>query len=199
MSDLASAFAKITIEQSQVGSAATNSLAQNIGQAANWVVENVKPSPVGSVKYSELTEAQFQAVAGAGWVRAMGQALAPTDQLRILTGLLTVPDLEGAVTIGGRGAFLRGVTGVETIDGIQYLSSNPSHGHTAIVASNNVAKSVGANDREQTVGGPCWGVGAIGNSGPFPYSGGTITVLSGGTGTEFRGKSVIMRAFIRIN
>lgn len=198
MSDLAAAFTKITVEQTQMGAADTNNTAQNIGQAANWVVENAKGSPVGSVKYSHLSEAQFQAVAGTGWVRAAGQALAPTDQLRILTGLLNVPDLEGDATIGGRGAFVRGKTGVETIDGVQYLSANPSHNHSTSQSSG-VARTNGANDREQTVGGPCWGVGALGNTGAFPYSGGTFTVQNGGTGTEFRGKSVIMRAFIRIN
>lgn len=55
---------------------------------------------VGDVKYSILDPTQFAAVNGPCWVPMDGRALAVTDQLRIVSGLTSVPD--------GGGLFLRG-------------------------------------------------------------------------------------------
>ncbi|MDO8365984.1 MAG: hypothetical protein Q7T20_04240 [Saprospiraceae bacterium] len=54
---------------------------------------------VGDIKHSILNPTQFAAVNGACWVPMDGRALASTDQLRVITGMLSVPD--------GSGLFLR--------------------------------------------------------------------------------------------
>ena len=50
---------------------------------------------LGDVKYSILNPTQFAAVNGACWVPMDGRTLAPTDQLRITTGLTALPDASG--------------------------------------------------------------------------------------------------------
>lgn len=54
---------------------------------------------VGDIKHSILNPTQFAAVNGACWVPMDGRALAATDQLRVITGMLNVPD--------GGGLFVR--------------------------------------------------------------------------------------------
>ena len=54
---------------------------------------------VGDIKHSILNPAQFAAANGACWVPMDGRALATTDQLRVITGMLNVPD--------GSGLFIR--------------------------------------------------------------------------------------------
>lgn len=50
---------------------------------------------VGDIKHSILNPTQFAAVNGACWVPMDGRALASTDQLRVITGMLNVPDGSG--------------------------------------------------------------------------------------------------------
>src|ERR1700680_4444396 len=57
------------------------------------------PPPVGSIIASMLTEAQFQRLAGTGWILGDGRAVPRTAYSRI-TGRSSIPDL--------RGMFLRG-------------------------------------------------------------------------------------------
>jgi hypothetical protein len=185
MANLPSAPIYITIEESQMGSVATESLAQAIGQSNNWIVDNSRSKPVGSVLYSILTEAQLQAIVGAGWILSDGRALLITDQFRIITGLTTAPDM--------RGTFQRAIAGVETITGSIVPGSNPAHTHPFIL-TNNVAKITGSSND---------GVPPASGQQPkmtvdLSLSPGFLTIASSG-GSEFAPKYIVTNIFLRIN
>ena len=183
MANLPSAPIYITIEESQMGSVATESLAQAIGQSNNWIVDNSKGKPVGSIQYSTLTLGQFQAVAGVGWVLANGAPLLITDQLRIITGLTTVPDM--------RGTFQRAITGVETITGTTLAPVNPNHTH-AVSITHSVAQTT-PNTRDL--------FGGAFNTDPWSLNAGLkpIPTVIGNGSTEFFPKYCVLNAFMRIN
>jgi hypothetical protein len=61
--------------------------------------EEICSGAVGDVKYSILAPAVFASVNGSCWVPMDGRALGPTDKLRQITGLTTLPN--------GGGMFLR--------------------------------------------------------------------------------------------
>ncbi len=63
------------------------------------VYSTVCSGALGDIKYSILNPTQFAAANGACWVPMDGRALAANDQLRVVTGMTSVPD--------GGGQFLR--------------------------------------------------------------------------------------------
>lgn len=185
MANLPSAPIYITIEETQMGSVATESLAQAIGQSNNWIIDNVKPRPVGSILYSILTETQLQAIVGAGWILADGRPLLITDQFRILTTLTNAPNMQGT--------YQRSISGVETITGAIVAGSNPSHTHPYIL-TNNVAKITGSGSD---------GVPPAPGQQPkmtvdISLSPGFLTIGASGD-AEFSPKNVITNIFLRIN
>lgn len=188
MSDLTSAALYITDDQSQVGSVAAETLAQDIGQTCNWIIDNAKSKPVGSITVSTLTEAQFQAAAGPGWILADGRALLVTDQFRILTGFTTAPNI--------RGAFPRGKAVADVMDGSTVLSENAAHNHSFIF-NNGVAKVIpnqvfvdAGFEPENTFRMTATpGIGGAGN----------VSMASAGTQPEFAPVHVVENVFLRIN
>lgn len=182
MANLPSAPNYITIEATQMGSAGTEALAQAIGQSVNWVVDNARGRSVGSLYYSTLTELQFQAVAGVGWVLADGRALLVTDQLRVITGLTTVPDMRG--TFQREGA----------VTGVTQPSSNASHTHT-VNLTHNVSK-ISAGNIYSNIGGPSVGHGVVNWS---VLSQRPIASVGTVGATEFCPKYTVFNIFMRIN
>ena len=165
-----------------MGSVDTDSLAQSLGQSNNWIIDNARGKPVGSIQYSVLTTSQFQAIAGLGWVLAAGQALLVTDQLRVLTGLTTVPDM--------RGTMQRAIIGVETITGALVPNANPSHNHAFAVGSQ-VQKLI---HTKADYGSPSPGQQYT----PSLFVAPTVTVVNSGD-AEFVPKYAVGNIFMRIN
>jgi hypothetical protein len=105
--------------------------------------------------------------------------MAPTDQLRILTGLTNVPDL--------RGTFQRPKAGAELVDGSLQASQNPTHNHGGVgIVNSQLAKSI-----------PNFASGGddfVNMSATLP----NVTMITNGS-TEFRPKCRTVNIFIRIN
>lgn len=83
----------------------SESMVQELGGAINYLLGLVLP--VGTVIESMLTEAQFQAIVGEGWILSDGRST-PGSLYSILTGFTNVPDLGGVFLRGknnGRPAF----------------------------------------------------------------------------------------------
>ncbi len=73
-------------------SSETNGL--SFAQVINWIIDNISTPPVGSMEEAMLTEVQFQAIRGAGWVLADGRNVAGSDY-QTLTGNANIPDFRG--------------------------------------------------------------------------------------------------------
>lgn len=132
--------------------------------------------PVGSVIHSMLTESQFQAQAGSGWVLADGRSVTSTAYATI-TGSSTIPDM--------RSSFLRGKDNAKGLnpDGDLALGTYTSDkylAHTHTYAANNTGGGATALATGTTV------TAQLQNTGP-----------SGGN--ETAPKSITVNIFIRIN
>lgn len=94
MSFVPSQRTKITAEETHFLSAPTEIFSNRLGAVINFIVDNVVPYPVGSVVSSLLSEAQFQAILGAGWILSDGRDVTGSS-FQTLVGLFTAPDLRG--------------------------------------------------------------------------------------------------------
>jgi hypothetical protein len=140
--------------------------------------------PVGSVIHSMLTEAQFQAQIGSGWVLADGRSATGTVY-NTVTGATTIPDM--------RGKFLRGknngASGANyNQDGDSTLGTYQADKNLAHIHSGTSYASGGTTSG--VVGMP-----AIASVGTSPYTG---QVISDG-GSEANPKNVTVNIFIRVN
>ncbi len=93
MTDIPSSPQKIQIEETQNGSAVSESTTTKIGGSVNFLLDNSVTS-IGDIQQSILTQAQFQALNGNNWVIMSGQNIAGSD-LSILTGINILPNATG--------------------------------------------------------------------------------------------------------
>ena len=118
MSDITSIRQILAIENKQFRDATTESLFQQIGEVINWIIDNVQTEPIGTLVLSSLSEPQYQASSGPGWVLCNGQNVAGTAYAALVS--VTAPDF--------RGGFLRGKN-----NGRSSATGNPA-GEKAIFA-----------------------------------------------------------------
>jgi hypothetical protein len=185
--DITSIKRFVTVEETQMGAADSNSLALGVGQALNWILDNISAPPVGTIVHSLLTEAQFQAAAGAGWILCDGRNVAGS-LYHTTTGKTNVPDF--------RACYARGKAAAEGDINLGTFGTdiNKSHTHVATPTRNELARTDGANTRYNFAGGPT----------PRQFkaiaAGGSIqaTVSTNG-GNEFRPWTSIANILIRIN
>ena len=103
--DLPEVAKKIQVEETSERSPCSESLFQKIGSSLNYIQNNLQTLAVGSIESSFLTEAQYQAIRGTGFVLADGRNVAGSTY-SIITGETTIPDLRGVMIRGkdhGRG------------------------------------------------------------------------------------------------
>jgi hypothetical protein len=131
MSDLPNVATLITNEETDYRAPTSESMLQKMGSSINYILDKMDLEPVGTVEVSFFTEAQFQAIRGAGWILCDGRSVAGTRYADI-TGNSVVPDL--------RGMFLRAKSHARS-DGFQdpagdqplgtyEVDDNRSHNHT---------------------------------------------------------------------
>jgi hypothetical protein len=89
---------KIQVEETSLRSGSSGALFKKMGAIANYMLANIQKCPVGTIKKSILSLAQFQAQMGSGWVLCDGSSAAGTAYGAL--GYSNLPD--------GRGVFLRG-------------------------------------------------------------------------------------------
>lgn len=149
-------------------------------------------NPVGMIVHSLLTEAQFQALNGIGWVLADGRSITGSKYAEI-TGATTIPDM--------RGQFLRGKNNGRS-DGNQDSAGERAlgdykadkmqgHRHNSVQGAQfildlNAGDASGANGTTRTRG-------LIGD----PSSDGTNGTPR--TGSETQPKNIAVNIFIKIN
>jgi hypothetical protein len=179
---------KVSVEESQFLGGTTESFTERYAAAINWIVKNVLPQGPGSVIYSKMSLAQFQAVKGVGWVLANG-ANVSGSLYHTVTGRTNIPDI--------RGVFIRGLNNgrsdgkqnpdATALNGLQ-LDGTKAHTHSTINSTNYAAS--------RNLGG-----GAAGAVRRAVFS--TAVTVNVGTsvpgGAEMYPKHVVMNAFIRIN
>ena len=129
MADVPSSSARIQIEATRFGSSVSESLVQSMGGAINFLLNAVLP--VGSIIDTMLSEAQFQASAGTGWVLSDGRSVVGS-QYQITTGATTIPDLRGVFRRGRNYArsTSTGDTGGSKAVGTYTADQFKSHTHT---------------------------------------------------------------------
>lgn len=156
---------------------------------------------IGAIISSMLTEAQFQALNGSGWILADGRSLASTDKYRAVTGSTAVPDLRGMVLRGknnGRTDGNQDPAGERTTGSLQ-ADQVQGHYHD-VYGDNSGAGSVygGVSNVNSTAP-------SSGQTYGFKVRQAAQTIFSDGTngtpriGTETRMKNVTVNHFIRIN
>jgi hypothetical protein len=147
-------------------------------------------SCVGDVIHSLLTEVQFQALRGSGWILADGRNVAGSAY-SLLTGSSTVPDL--------RSIFLRGKNNGRS-DGNQdpsgeralgHFQNDQMQGHTHTVTTYQGTNTIGQWGRGDGVNVP--NNQSVGN----PQNDGANGAPR--TGLETRVKNVSVNIFVRIN
>jgi hypothetical protein len=135
MADLPNVREKITVEETSYRSGVSEATWQKIGSSMNWILDN-SSFQLGDIIPSALTEAQFQAERGTGWVRMTGQNIAGSD-LEALTGIQDLPDMVG------NGAHLEQLeSGNSMFD--YFASQNKEHNH-GNGAWNRVLRETGVN------------------------------------------------------
>ena len=141
---------------------------------------------VGSVRQSFLTELQFQAANGTGWVLADGRNVTGSAYAT-LTGLTTVPDARGVAL---RGKNNGRADGGQNPDGELALGQYQgdmfaSHGHGFSQGMQSASSGVAGN---VLIG------GGVGNNNTAAFS-----TLSANGGNESRMKNITVNTFIKIN
>lgn len=114
MAEIPAQAKPIQIEETDFRSPTSESLLQKIGGSLNFIIRNKAGLAIGSIEASDLTEAQYQAIRGVGYVVADGRNVSGSAY-HALTGNATIPDL--------RDRFLRCK---------DYGAGNNSDGDTAI-------------------------------------------------------------------
>lgn len=154
-------------------------------------------NPIGMIISSMLTEIQFQATNGVGWILADGRNVAGS-QYATTTGLTTVPDLRGMVL---RGKNNGRADGNQNPDGDSALGAFQSHqfgshnhgggSHAHNMTSNGTNGNAGTAAPYSSVAGPSYT-----NTDDIQASG---TIISTEGGNETRMKNVTVNHFIKIN
>lgn len=133
--------------------------------------------PVGTIMHSLLTEAQFQAQMGIGWVLMNGRSISGST-LSSLTGAVTIPDARGVVLRGkdhGAGKNPDGDTAIGTYQADAFESHTHQGDNSSITSgANNYFLGTGAAQHRDLV---------TGSSG----------------GNETRMKNITVNIFIKIN
>jgi hypothetical protein len=186
MSDVPDQRVKVSIEETQFLGGTTESFMERFAAASNWIVNNIRPQPVGSIIYSKMTEAQIQAVKGIGWILCDGRSVIGSAY-QTLTGQTNCVD--------HRGLFCRGqnsgrVDGLQNPDGsaIRTFQADGSINHThPTVVPTNVAGT-------RNVGG-----GSPGSAFRRPFAVTPTIALNQFGFSEMVPLFGVMNAFVRIN
>lgn len=192
MADVPEQRVKVSLEETYFLGGTTESLLSRYAAAINWIANNVRPQPIGTVVYSRMTEVQFQAVRGPGWILADGRNIVGSA-LHALTGQTTANDC--------RGVFIRAANNGRS-DGNQNPDGTAVGGYQAdalkahthpTTAPQRLAKTNGTLDVTEDDG----GVGARRNADPAFFSLDVSVNNSGGSQTRpiYR----VANAFQRIN
>jgi hypothetical protein len=160
-------------------------------------------SSLGDIRQSLLTESQFQAINGTGWVLMDGRSITGSG-LATLTGLTTLPDARGVVLRGknnGRSTATGNPDGDVAVGTFQ-ADQNGAHSHS-VVANPHTGGSGGVDQIAAfNQGYPYNGLGPTSfvvngvETRVIPY--GRLLAQSSG-GNETRMRNVTVNVFVRIN
>lgn len=148
-------------------------------------------SAIGAVQPAMVTEAQFQAQFGAGWVLADGRSVVGTKYASI-TGNTTIPDLRGIYLRGKNNGRADGNQNPAADRALGFFENDQMQGHihgTNIYNDNTGGSGTSFGQQQND------NVGQIYSG--TPYTDGVNGVPR--TGSETRVKNVTVNYFIRIN
>lgn len=153
-------------------------------------------APIGQIVSAMLTEQQFRAVHGSGWILADGRSTGvAASKYGTVTGASSVPDLRGMVLRGKNNARS---DGKENPDGDSALGTYQAHQFSS--------HSHGGGNHNHSYGTFTGITGSVGG-GPGIYAGSSVTANTGGSGAiiaseggnETRMRNVTVNHFIKIN
>lgn len=149
-------------------------------------------SAVGAVQSAMITEAQFQAQFGTGWVLADGRSVAGSKYASI-TGSANIPDLRGVVLRGKNNSRSDGNQNPGGERALGFYESDQMQGHFHSAPTTN-----GVGGQYEVSGG---GTGYDYGAQSAPTTGPISDNVNGTprTGLETRPKNVTVNYFIRIN
>lgn len=149
--------------------------------AADKILTN--DTPIGHVMSAMLSEPQFRAIHGSGWILADGRSVA-SSKYQTITGETNAPDLRGMILRGknnGRADGNQDLGGERVLGNFQgEATKRPT---TAFTMSNGVVT----------------GSGVGGNGGSWVTGYGSRTTSDGGGDAETRPKNIAVNHFIKIN
>ena len=184
MADTPSSTATQQQEAARFRSAVSEALLQSIQANINYLLTAVLP--LGSVVHSLLTEAQFQAINGVGWVLEDGRSIS-TSALALLTGITVLPDSRGRF-LRGKNNGRSGATGnpdgdvaLGTTQDDQFLS------HVHGLTNDSSAEQYGGSGRGDGNDGDDYETNPV-----------TLTVQASG-GNETRPRNITHNIFVRID
>jgi hypothetical protein len=186
MADVPEQRVKVSVEETQFLGGTTESFAERFAAASNWIANNIRPQPVGSVVYSKMTEAQFQAVKGVGWILSDGRSVVGSAY-QTLTGQANCVDLRG---LHVRGQNNGRSDGLQNPDGtaLRALQADGTKAHPhATVQPTNMAGT-------RNLGG-----GSGGAVYRRPFAGTPTFAFDVNGATQMYCKYGVMNAFVRIN
>lgn len=149
----------------------------SISGTINALIHN-GPESIGTIVRSVLTEAQFQTIRGAGWVRMEGQDITGSD-LAVLTGNTILPDYINSEASGYQ------VGNEGDLEAFQ-SSQNKAHNHSiltgfTVTSTNNPRGVVSVKPNQTYSGGDFYDNGPSGSTVSGIYSNATAPMISYGT------------------
>lgn len=181
-------YEKIQTEETAFGSSIGERVFEKVGAIINKALSDFENLPVGSIEFSVLDEATFQAVRTDGWVLMDGRDISGSA-LSALTGIVILPDVRGRFLRGkdhGRGIDPNGDVPVGTIE----TEDLQTHGHAINITNIDGLTSNGALENFFTPDENNVALVGINSA---------LQVSVSPTGVESRPRNVTVNFFIRIN
>lgn len=164
---------------------------------AGATVINSGSGSIGQVRQSLLSEAQFQAQNGSGWVLADGRNVAGSKYTTV-TGATTVPDCRGVALRGKNNGRADGFQNPDGELALGALQDQATSSHRHRMAGGNGSGAVTTHGQPAAQGSAAiFSVTGLGYY-DIAASGGLAFIENTG-GNETRGRNVTVNTFIKIN
>ncbi len=185
MANVPGAYAKVHEEEIDFRRSVSDGLLKKWAAAINKALAEGSITPLGAVAKSLLTEEQFQAEQGPGWILADGRSVVGSAY-EALTGNAVAPDLRGVLTRmkdNGAGNFPEKALGEYQADELKIHGHTYTWDTTGMIITDNFALFNDDSDVKKS---------------PLPQQ--SLAYTIGNTGAnETRARSITVNFFIKIN
>jgi hypothetical protein len=192
---------RIQVEEADERRPISESTIQKIGGSINWLLDNAMGIAIGSIDFSFLTEPQYQAINGTGFVLCDGRSVIGSTY-NLITGQTNIPDWRGKyvrMKDHGAGRNPGGDLPLPSVSlvGSQQVQDIKGHPHNVVVSQPLPPGPPFTNTSKPATGG-----NMVKSGGDVPATDGSITTPTfaiNNAGGTAEARHVRMYVYIRIN